>query len=414
MSSRTRMTVGVSSWTASGPGGSRRIKPSSRTGERISRRATISGNGSPTTLNSGRSSKSATAPNWKRRARWETYATSQRGLGRRTSRSSSAPRTQSTTTPGLWKPLSGRSSIGTRQGKALMSGTGRGLRIWSRNESISVAVQRRKKMAVKVAINGLGRIGRAALKLILDTAELELVAVNDIGSLENMAYLIKYDTVYGRYERDVEAADGALVVDGEPISYLSELDPARLPWRDLGVELVFECTGLFTKQEDASKHIEAGAKWVILSGPTSSADVPTVVHGVNRPSGGTSIISCASCTTNNITPVVEVLHRHFGVEKALLTTIHAYTATQAIVDGPGGTRDFRRGRAAAANFVPASTGAAIATTKALPEVRGRFDGVAVRGPVAVGSISDLVFLLGRETTAEEVNTALREEAGSES
>ena len=265
-------------------------------------------------------------------------------------------------------------------------------------------------MAVKVAINGLGRIGRAALKLILDTPELELVAVNDIGSLENMAYLIKYDTVYGRYEKDVEAADGALVVDGERIRYLSERDPARLPWSDLGVELVFECTGLFTKQEDASKHIEAGATWVILSGPTSSADVPTVVHGVNRPSGGTSILSCASCTTNNITPVVEVLHRHFGVEKALLTTIHAYTATQAIVDGPGGTKDFRRGRAAAANFVPASTGAAIATTKALPEVQGRFDGVAVRGPVAVGSISDLVFLLGRETTAEEINAALREEA----
>src|SRR5215213_8175306 len=158
-----------------------------------------------------------------------------------------------------------------------------------------------KKMAVKVAINGLGRIGRAALKLVLDTPELDLVAVNDIGPLENMAYLIKYDTVYGRYERHVEAADGALVVDGE---------------------LVFECTGLFTKQEDAGKHIEAGASWVILSGPTSSEDVPTVVHGVNRPGGDTSILSCASCTTNNITPVVEVLHRHFGVEKALLTTIH--------------------------------------------------------------------------------------------
>src|SRR5215208_2355369 len=156
-----------------------------------------------------------------------------------------------------------------------------------------------KKMAVKVAINGLGRIGRAALKLILDTPELELVAVNDIGSLENMAYLIKYDTVYGRYERDVEAADGALVVDGKPISYLSERDPARLPWSDLGVELVFECTRLFTKQEDANKHIEAGASWVILSGPTSSVDVPTVVHGVNRPGGDTSILSCASCTTTS-------------------------------------------------------------------------------------------------------------------
>ncbi len=268
-------------------------------------------------------------------------------------------------------------------------------------------------MAVKVAINGLGRIGRAALKLILDTPELELVAVNDVGALENMAYLIKYDTIYGRYGKDVEAAEDELVVDGKRIRYLGERDPARLPWGDLGVELVFECTGLFTKQEDASKHIEAGATWVILSGPTSSEDVPTVVYGVNRHDGGKSILSCASCTTNNITPVVEVLHRHFGVEKALLTTIHAYTATQAIVDGPGGTKDFRRGRAAAANFVPASTGAAIATTKALPEVQGCFDGVAVRGPVAVGSISDLVFLLGRETTAEEVNAVLREEAASE-
>src|SRR5919112_5918502 len=270
-----------------------------------------------------------------------------------------------------------------------------------------------KNMAVKVAINGLGRIGRAALKLILDTPELELVAVNDIGSLENMAYLIKYDTVYGRYAKDVEAADGALLVDGEPISYLSERDPARLPWSDMGVELVFECTGLFTKQEDAGKHIEAGATWAILSGPTSSVDVPTVVHGVNRPSGGTSILSCASCTTNNITPVVEILDRHFGVDKALLTSVHAYTATQALVDSPGGAKDLRRGRAAAQNFVPSSTGAATATAKALPAMEGRFDGVSVRGPVVVGSISDVVFVVQRDTTPEEVNDVLRQEASTD-
>jgi glyceraldehyde 3-phosphate dehydrogenase len=268
-------------------------------------------------------------------------------------------------------------------------------------------------IATKVAINGLGRIGRATLKLVLDTQELELVAVNDIGTVENMAYLIKYDTVYGRYEKGVEPDPGALTVGGTPVLYLSERDPARLPWAELGVELVFECTGLFTKQEDAGKHVEAGATWVILSGPTSSEDVPTVVHGVNRPGGERSILSCASCTTNNITPVVEVMDRHFGVEKALLTTIHAYTATQQIVDGPGGKEDFRRGRAAAANFVPASTGAAKATARALPQVGGRFDGVAVRGPVAVGSISDLVFSLGRETTAEEINAALSEEAATE-
>src|SRR5688572_8142108 len=268
-------------------------------------------------------------------------------------------------------------------------------------------------MAVKVAINGLGRIGRAALKLILDTPELELVAVNDIGSLENMAYLIKYDTVYGRYERDVEAADGALVVDGEPISYLSELDPARLPWRDLGVELVFECTGLFTKQEDAGKHIQAGAKWVILSGPTSSKDVPTVVHGVNRPVNGTFILSCASCTTNNITPVMEVMSRHFGVEKAIMTTVHAYTATQMLVDAPSGKKDMRRGRAAAANFVPSSTGAAVATVKAVPELEGLFDGVAIRGPVACGSLADVVIVTKRDTSVEEVNGVFRHEAGTE-
>lgn len=209
----------------------------------------------------------------------------------------------------------------------------------------------------KVAINGLGRIGRVALKQVMDTPELELVAVNDIGSLENMAYLLKYDTVYGRYEKSVEVEDGALIVGGERVTYLSERDPAQLPWGELGVKLVFECTGLFTGEEDARKHVEAGARWVIISAPTSSEGVPTVVHGVNRPEAGTSIISCASCTTNNVTPVVGVMNRHFGVEKALLTTIHAYTATQAIVDSPGGAKDFRRGRAAAANFVPASTGA---------------------------------------------------------
>lgn len=265
-------------------------------------------------------------------------------------------------------------------------------------------------MACKVAINGLGRIGRAALKLLMETPELDLVAVNDIGSLENMAYLLRYDTIYGRYERSVETADGGLIVGGKSLIYLSERDPVRLPWRKLGIDLVFECTGRFTRQEEAAKHIQAGATWVLLSAPTSSEDVPTVVHGVNQPTGDQFIISCASCTTNNITPVMEIMHRHFGVEHALLTTIHAYTASQALVDAPGETKDFRRGRAAAANFVPASTGAAIAATKALPELVGRFDGVAVRGPVSVGSLSDLVFVLARKTTVAEVNAVLRQEA----
>jgi glyceraldehyde 3-phosphate dehydrogenase len=268
-------------------------------------------------------------------------------------------------------------------------------------------------MASKVAINGLGRIGRAALKLALEQPQLELVAVNEIGSLDNMVYLLKYDTVYGRYERQVEAVDGRLVIDGTPLVYLSERDPEQLPWADLDVDLVLECTGLFTAREDAEKHVRAGARWVILSGPTKSPDVPTIIHGVNRPDGETQIISCASCTTNNITPLVEILDRHFGVQKALLTTVHAYTATQALVDSPGGAKDLRRGRAAAQNFVPSSTGAASATAKALPAMQGRFDGVAVRGPVIVGSLSDVVFVLDQDTTPEEVNDVLRREAATE-
>jgi glyceraldehyde 3-phosphate dehydrogenase len=202
-------------------------------------------------------------------------------------------------------------------------------------------------------------------------------------------------------------------VDGKAIEYLSERDPANLPWGNRGVELVFECTGLFTKQEDAGKHIQAGAKWVIISGPTSSKEVPTVVHGVNRPDDSKFVLSCASCTTNNITPVIEVMSRRFGVEKAIMTTVHAYTATQMLVDSPGGKKDMRRGRAAAANFVPSSTGAAVATTKAIPELEGLFDGVAIRGPVACGSLADVVILTSRNTTVEEVNEAFRQEASTE-
>jgi glyceraldehyde 3-phosphate dehydrogenase len=194
------------------------------------------------------------------------------------------------------------------------------------------------------------------------------------------------------------------------VAYLSERDPEQLPWADLEVDLVLECTGLFTEREDAEKHVRAGARWVVLSGPTKSPDVPTIIHGVNRPDGETQIISCASCTTNNITPLVEILDRHFGVQKALLTTVHAYTATQALVDSPGAAKDLRRGRAAAQNFVPSSTGAATATAKALPAMQGRFDGVSVRGPVVVGSLSDVVFVLERDTTSEEVNDIFRREA----
>ena len=263
----------------------------------------------------------------------------------------------------------------------------------------------------RVAINGLGRIGRAALKVVLDTPGLELVAVNDIGSIDNMAYLIKYDSVYGRYNKRVEVNNGDLVIDGHAIKYLSVKDPAQLPWRDLKVDLVFEATGIFTKQEDAGKHIQAGAEWVIISGPTKSADVPTVVHGVNNPNGDAHIISCASCTTNNIAPVMEIIGRRIGVKKAIMTTVHAYTATQLLVDGPGG-KDMLRGRAAAINIVPSSTGAATAAAKALPELEGKFDGLSLRVPVAVGSIADIVLVSERPTSVEEINAIFREEAAT--
>jgi glyceraldehyde 3-phosphate dehydrogenase len=263
----------------------------------------------------------------------------------------------------------------------------------------------------KVAINGLGRIGRAAFKLILDTPELDLVAVNDLVPTENLAYLLNYDTVYGRYKRQVKHDEQHLMVDGQRYRVFNEKDPSRLPWGDLGVDIVLECTGIFTKKEDLQKHVQAGARFVILSAPVKGGEeVETIVHSVNRRSQQAGqIISCASCTTNCITPVVEVMGRRIGVEKAILTTVHAYTASQPIVDAPS-KRDFRAGRAGAINLIPASTGAAVATARALPQYEGKFDGVAVRAPVPVGSIADIVFVTSRPTTVEEVNTIFREEA----
>jgi glyceraldehyde 3-phosphate dehydrogenase len=265
----------------------------------------------------------------------------------------------------------------------------------------------------RVAINGLGRIGRAALRLILDTKELELVAVNDIATAENIAYLVKYDSVYGRYGDDVYAKDGMLHVDDNSFKFLSEKDPAALPWKDLKVDIVIESTGRFTEKADVEKHINAGAKYVIISAPTKSEDIPTVVFGVNDSDDNAKIISCASCTTNSLTPVVEVIGRHLGIQKAIMTTVHGYTAGQGLVDGPGGKGgDLRRGRAAAVNIVPATTGAAKATTLALPQYKGKFDGVALRVPVPVGSVSDVVFLTEKNTTKEEVNEILTKEAGT--
>ena len=249
------------------------------------------------------------------------------------------------------------------------------------------------------------------LRLVLDQPVFELVAVNDLVDAENLAYLLRFDTVYGRYAKAVTVNGDDLVIAGRTLRTLKNRDPLHLPWRELGVELVFECTGALTRREDLEKHIRAGARVVLLSAPSSGEAVETVVHGVNVPQSIPGIISCASCTTNCITPIVEIIGRRIGVEKAVMTTVHAYTASQSVVDGPD--KRFRRGRAAAANLVPATTGAAFATTRALPEYTGRFDGVAIRAPVPIGSIADITFVTSRKTTVDEVNRIFAEEAETE-
>ena len=265
---------------------------------------------------------------------------------------------------------------------------------------------------MKIGINGFGRIGRASLKVIMDTLELEVVAINDLMTIDNAAYLLKYDSVYGIYDKEVSEQGDTLNVGDKKIKYLSIKDPAALPWKDLQVDTVIESTGLFTNREDAEKHIHAGAKHVVISGPTKSVDTPTIVHGVNTQDGKVAIFSCASCTTNNISPLIEIMGRRIGIKKAILNTTHAYTASQGLVDGPSKKKP-RMGRAAAMNLVPATTGAAIATTKALPQYKGKFDGISIRTPVVVGSMSDITFIAERATSAEEINSILKEEAATE-
>jgi glyceraldehyde 3-phosphate dehydrogenase len=265
-------------------------------------------------------------------------------------------------------------------------------------------------VSTRVAVNGLGRIGRAILKLALDEPALEVVAVNDLADAENLAYLLRFDTVYGRYQKHVAVEGRDLAVAGRKVQTLAIRDPLELPWKDLGIELVFECTGALTRRDDLEKHVRAGARFVLLSAPSKDEDIATVVHGVNAARSTSAIVSCASCTTNCITPIVEVVGRRIGFRKAAMTTVHAYTSSQSVVDGPG--KRLRRGRAAGANLVPTTTGAALATTRALPEYRGRFDGVAVRAPIPVGSIADLTFVVSRNTSVEEVNGIFVEEAAT--
>ena len=265
---------------------------------------------------------------------------------------------------------------------------------------------------VKVAINGFGRIGRNLFRAAYEAGtELEFVAVNDITDPGTLAHLLRYDSILGRFPGEVEEREGAIAVDGDEIKVLAERDPAALPWSDLGVEVVIESTGLFTKRDDAAKHLEAGAKKVIISAPATDPDV-TVALGVNFDSAYDpehhNIISNASCTTNCLAPVAKVLHEAVGIERGLMTTIHAYTADQRLQDMPH--KDLRRARAAAINLIPASTGAAKAVGLVLPELNGKLSGMAVRAPVATGSVVDLTFEAGRETSVDEINAAVREAA----
>src|SRR5918911_2169475 len=270
-------------------------------------------------------------------------------------------------------------------------------------------------MSVRVGINGFGRIGRNVFRAAQESdADIEIVAVNDITDAGTLGHLLKYDSVFGPFPGTVEVRDGALAIDGREVKVLAEKDPAQLPWGDLGAEVVIESTGLFTKRDDAAKHLEAGARKVIISAPATEPDV-TVALGVNFDDAydpdERDVISNASCTTNCLAPVAKVLHEAVGIERGLMTTIHAYTADQRLHDAPHS--DLRRARAAALNLVPTSTGAAKALGLVLPELDGKLHGFAVRAPVITGSVVDLTFEADRETSVDELNDAFRAAAESD-
>lgn len=261
-----------------------------------------------------------------------------------------------------------------------------------------------------IAINGFGRIGRAFFKLAVSKPELNIVAINDLGDLENLAYLLKYDSAYGRFDKEVSTKDGKLVVDGKEYQFIQEKDATKLPWGSLSIDIVVESTGVFESFEKASVHKQAGAKHVVLTAPAKdedTADAKTVLMGVNEDDLKTcSMSSNGSCTTNSASPIMEILSEKVGIKKAFLNTVHGYTATQSLIDGPAKGSDYRRGRSAAVNISPSTTGAAIAVSRALPALKGKFDGVAMRVPVQTGSLSAITFVAERPTTAEEINSLL--------
>jgi|CXWL01.1.fsa_nt_gi glyceraldehyde 3-phosphate dehydrogenase len=262
---------------------------------------------------------------------------------------------------------------------------------------------------IRIAINGFGRIGRAFVRQAWAREELEIVAVNDLGSHENLAYLLKYDTVYRRAPFEVSTKDGNLVVDGKEVKFFSEKEPSALPWKDLAIDVVIESTGFFTEYEKAKVHLDAGARRVVISAPVKEDSElgATVLMGLNEDCIATcAITSNASCTTNAGSPIIAILDEVIGIEKAILSTTHAYTASQSIVDSPS-KKDMKEGRAAAQNIVPTTTGAAIAVTKAYPALAGKFDGISLRVPVPAGSIADITFIAKRPTTVTEVNDILK-------
>lgn len=277
-------------------------------------------------------------------------------------------------------------------------------------------------MSTRIGINGFGRIGRAFFRIAFTRPELEIVAVNDLGDVENLAYLLKYDSAYGKFDHDIRTEKGEtsskLIVDGKEIQFLSHKDPMALKWGEHGVDLVLESTGVFDSFEKSKVHLDSGAKRVVISAPVkdeapAGLTAATVLMGINEVLlENCQISSNASCTTNAGSPLMQILHETIGVEKALLSTVHAYTATQSLVDSPA-KGDWRRGRAAAHNISPSSTGAAVAVTKAIPDLAGKFDGVAMRVPVITGSIADITFLAKRKTTAEEINDILKHAAAED-
>ena len=263
-------------------------------------------------------------------------------------------------------------------------------------------------MAVKVAINGFGRIGRLALRLMANDPEFDVVAINDLTDAAMLAHLFKYDTAQGRFNGEIEVKENAFVVNGKEIKTFADADPENLPWGQLGVDVVLECTGFFTSKEKAEKHIKAGAKKVVISAP-GSGDMKTVVFNVNNEilDGTETVLSAASCTTNCLAPMAKVLQDNFGIEAGSMTTIHAYTGDQNTLDAPHRKGDFRRARAAAVNIVPNTTGAAKAIGLVIPELAGKLDGAAQRVPVPTGSLTELISILGKKVTKEEINAAMK-------